>query len=146
MHHFFNHKNFALISYNFGISPKRPIFDILMHMAGVTRGKIEEVVKKIVQEFEPEKIILFGSYAWGTPTNESDVDLLIIKEGNERRIEREQALRGKLFPSGIPLDVLIYTPDEVKKRLELGDFFIEDIVKKGKVVYDHARQTEQSLS
>lgn len=98
--------------------------------------KIQTVVNKIVQEYEPEKVILFGSYAWGKPREWSDLDLFIIKKSKKRRIDRERELRTKLFGNNFPpLDLLIYTPQEVKKRLYIEDFFIEDIIKKGKVVY-----------
>ena len=97
--------------------------------------KLKIICKKIVKEYSPEKIILFGSWAWSKPGPDSDVDLFIIKRSRKRRIHRQQELRMKLFPAGLPLDLLIYTPKEVEKRLEIGDFFIEDIISKGKVLY-----------
>ncbi|OGF21740.1 hypothetical protein A2Y83_01205 [Candidatus Falkowbacteria bacterium RBG_13_39_14] len=97
--------------------------------------KTKELTEKIIKEYSPEKIILFGSYAWGKPHKWSDIDLFIIKRSKKRRIERERDLRMKLFPAGVPLDILIYTPQEVKKRLDMEDFFINDIITKGKILY-----------
>ena len=97
--------------------------------------KIKAVVDTIVRTFGPEKIILFGSHAWGTPTEDSDVDLFIVKESSERRIDRERTVERLLFGSKLPTDILVYTPNEIKKRLWLEDFFIEKILKSGRVLY-----------
>lgn len=98
--------------------------------------QIQKVTNKIVREFKPEKIILFGSYAWGKPHQDSDVDLFIVKESRQRRIDRERKLRSLLIGNDFPpMDLLIYTPQEIKKRLAIKDFFINDILTKGKVLY-----------
>lgn len=97
---------------------------------------INEIRDKIVREYKPEKIILFGSYAWGKPHEWSDVDLFIVKKSKKRRIEREYELRMKLIDDNFPpMDLLIYTPKEVEKRFEIGDFFIQDIFSKGIILY-----------
>ncbi|MCI0532766.1 nucleotidyltransferase domain-containing protein [bacterium] len=101
----------------------------------ITREKIQAVADKIAHEFEPEKIILFGSFAWGNPTEDSDVDLFVVKKSDKKRWEREYEIRRKIFPAGMPVDVLVYTPDELKKRLSVQDFFIKDILNKGTVLY-----------
>lgn len=102
---------------------------------GKYEEKIPEIREKIVKEINPEKIILFGSYAWGKPTNDSDVDLFIIQKSNEPRRARQVSLRKKLFGSGVPMDLLVYTQEELNYRLELEDFFFEKIIKEGKVIY-----------
>lgn len=100
----------------------------------IAQKRLKEVVDAIVRRFHPEKIILFGSYAWGTPGPDSDVDLLIIKDTeNSRQTARE--IDGFLFPRLFPMDVLVYTAQQVEKRKEDGDFFINDILSKGRVVY-----------
>ncbi len=99
--------------------------------------KIREVADKIVADFQPEKIILFGSYAWGTPHEDSDVDLLVVKASLVPRREREYELRRILFPSPFAFDVLVYTPEELQKSIrENKNLFIEDIVRNGKVLYE----------
>ncbi len=97
--------------------------------------KIQPVVKKIVQEYRPEKIILFGSYAWGTPREDSDVDLFIIQETENTR-ESARKIGRTIFPRPFPMDIIVYTPQQVEKRKKMGDFFILDIISKGKVLYD----------
>lgn len=102
---------------------------------GKYEQKIPEIKEKILKEIKPKKIILFGSYAWGKPTEDSDVDLFIIKESEKRRIDRAREVRKALFGSGVPVDILVYTPDEIKKRLELEDPFVVNILEKGKILY-----------
>lgn len=97
--------------------------------------KIQEVVNKITQEYKPEKIILFGSWAWGTPDRKSDIDLFIVKKSREPRIERERQVQRLLLGSQLPIDIIIYTPEEVKNRQNINDFFINRIFTKGKVLY-----------
>ena len=102
----------------------------------VIEEKIKEVTEKIIKEFQPEKIILFGSWAWGTPHEDSDVDLFIVKESNKKRWEREYDLRMKLIGNKFPpMDLLIYTPEEMEQRIRIEDLFIQDILKNGKLVY-----------
>lgn len=98
-------------------------------------NKIRDIAKKIAEKYHPQKIILFGSHAYGQPNEDSDIDLCVIKETNKDRFEREQELRLLLFPAGAPFDVLVFTPGEIKKRLKLGDFFIEEIIHNGKILY-----------
>ncbi|HCA67004.1 MAG: hypothetical protein UW39_C0005G0032 [Parcubacteria group bacterium GW2011_GWC2_44_17] len=96
---------------------------------------IKNITDKIAEEFDPLKIILFGSYGWGKPIEESDVDLFIIKETSDRRIDRERAVRKIIFGVETPLDILVYTPEEVSRRLAFDDPFILEIVTKGKTLY-----------
>lgn len=107
----------------------------IIESMGKYEAKIPEIKEKIVKEFQPQKIILFGSYAWGTPTDDSDLDLFIIKESQERRIDRQRKLRKILWGSEVPMDFLVYTPKEVEKRLEIEDPFVSYILSKGKVLY-----------
>lgn len=102
----------------------------------VSRRQIDAVVRKIVDEFNPEKIILFGSYAYGKPTIDSDVDVLVVMPSVERPAARAaqvyKAVRGKPFP----MDILVRTPQEVAQRLAIGDFFFEEIIERGKIMYE----------
>lgn len=109
---------------------------------GTYEAKIPEIKDKIVREIDPEKIILFGSYAWGEPDNDSDVDLFIIQKSDEPKRQRQTYLRRKLFGSGVPVDILVYTPEEIKKSInENGNLFIEDIARNGKILYEKSKNT-----
>jgi predicted nucleotidyltransferase len=96
--------------------------------------QLKNIVHKIARKYRPDKIILFGSYAWGIPTDDSDVDLFIIKGAqNTRELARE--IDGTIFPRLFPMDIIVYHPDDVEKRKDLGDSFIRDILFRGKVLY-----------
>jgi len=97
--------------------------------------KIEKIKRKIVQGYRPKKIILFGSFAQGKPTKDSDLDLFIIKESRKDPLQRCYEVRKMIEPI-LPLDLLVFTPQEVKKRLKLGDFFIKRIINKGRLLYE----------
>ncbi len=96
-------------------------------------------IQKIVQELDPEKIVLFGSYAYGSPTPNSDVDLLVIMKTEASPKDRSWAVSRLLLPRPFPVDILVKTPLEVKKGLETGDFFLREIMTRGKVLYDRGK-------
>ena len=101
------------------------------------KEKISKIVEKIQKEYQPEKIILFGSYAYGNPTRDSDIDLLIIKESNKRRIDRNCEVRKILREiKGISIQPIVFTKNELHKRLKIGDDFIKTIIEEGKVLYE----------
>lgn len=91
--------------------------------------------QRIVEKFNPEKIILFGSYARGEPTPESDVDLCIIIDSARPSWEISAEI-SLMLDHAFPLDILVKHRQEVERRLSIGDFFIEDIIKKGKVLHE----------
>lgn len=101
----------------------------------IIERQIKEISNKIAKEYKPEKIILFGSWAWGEPRKDSDIDLFIVKKSEERRIERERQVQRLLLGTRLPVDVLVYTPEEVEKRLWLEDFFIKKIFQHGRNLY-----------
>ncbi len=98
-------------------------------------AQIKNLCRQIVEGFNPQKIILFGSYAYGKPNADSDIDLLVVMayEGNE--LEQMVKVRRRL-KSAFPLDVLVKTPAQLKERSEMGDFFIREIIEKGKILYE----------
>jgi predicted nucleotidyltransferase len=102
----------------------------------VTRKQINAVVQKIVNEFNPEKVILFGSYAYGKPNIDSDVDMLVVMESDERPAPRTSRVIGAVHGKTFPMDLLVRTPAEIAHRLAIGDFFIEEITRMGKVLYE----------
>lgn len=99
------------------------------------RGKLQEISQRIVNQFHPEKIILFGSYAWGNPGPDSDVDLFIVKKTDVSTREIARAIDASLWGVMIPIDIIVSTPENVKRRLDIGDFFIQDVIQKGKELY-----------
>ena len=103
-----------------------------------TKKVIQTMVQKLITEYAPQKLILFGSYAYGSPGPDSDIDFLIIKETSERFIDRwvtVQRIITGLHPS-IPVETLVLTPQEIKARLAIGDQFVREIVEKGEILYD----------
>lgn len=102
------------------------------------RETIAEIVERLKREYRPNKIVLFGSYAYGHPDRDSDIDLLIIKDTSERPIDRRVAASQILSdPQRLtPLEVIVLTPDEVRQRLEVGDQFLREILDKGEVLHE----------
>ena len=101
----------------------------------IKQTEINKLARKIIDNYKPERVYLFGSFAWGKPTKDSDVDLLIIKNTKKKFIQRQLEVR-KIINGDLPVDILVKTPKEVEKRLDLGDFFYKDIVFKGKSLYE----------
>lgn len=97
---------------------------------------LRPAIQKIVDELHPEKIILFGSYAYGSPNQHSDVDLLVILKTNAALKERSWKVSRLLLPRPFPVDILVKTPKEVEKALRSGDFFLKEIITRGKVLYE----------
>lgn len=97
---------------------------------------IHTLAKKIVEKFAPEKIILFGSHAYGHPQASSDVDLLIVmKTELTPRAQRLQIARS-LSPRPFGLDILVRTPADLERRIALGNFFLREVVRNGKGIYE----------
>ncbi len=96
---------------------------------------IHELARRIAEQFSPEKIILFGSYAYGSPRPESDVDLLVIM--NTTLKESEQRLQIRSYLNILfGMDLLVYTPEALAQRLDWGDSFLKEIIDKGVVLYE----------
>ncbi len=100
---------------------------------------LPKVIRRIVKELHPDKIILFGSYAYGTPTQDSDVDLLVVMDTTASSKERSWAVSRLLIPRPFPVDILVRTPREIEQALEKGDFFTEEIVTQGRVLYERRK-------
>jgi len=103
------------------------------HMQSV----IHEIVKRLASEYRPQKIILFGSYAFGLPSHDSDIDLLIIKNTTEKLPDRMDRVRRLVAGThrGIPFEPIVLTPEEVEMRLKAGDQFVAEIIQKGEVLH-----------
>jgi predicted nucleotidyltransferase len=102
----------------------------------VTRRQIRAVVERIVEAVHPEKIILFGSYAYGHPTTDSDVDLLVVMESDERPAKRAIRIARHLLDVPFPMDILVRTPAEIGNWLRLEDCFMREVVRQGQVLYE----------
>ena len=101
--------------------------------------EIKKIVGRIVRKYKPEKIYLFGSFAWRKPTKDSDVDLLIVKKTRKKWIARQIEI-GRIIDGEIATDTLVRTPLEIKRRLDLGDFFYRNILRKGKMLYEKSKK------
>ena len=102
----------------------------------VTDELLADIARRIVAEFHPYRIILFGSYAYGTPHTESDVDLLVIMEKSAGQDRYIHALYDAARVPNLCMDVLAYSPAELETRLAMSDFFVRDILARGKTLYD----------
>jgi len=101
----------------------------------ISPEKIKEVIDRIVKNINPEKIILFGSYASGNPGEDSDLDILVIKEMKMPRYKRSREVKKHLRGMKIPIDVIVYTKKEVKEWKDTKTAFISQAIKQGKVLY-----------
>jgi predicted nucleotidyltransferase len=97
---------------------------------------LPKAVRRVARTLRPAKIILFGSYAYGTPTQDSDVDLLVVMDTTASSKERSWAVSQLLIPRPFPVDILVRTPKEITQALDRRDFFIEEIITQGKVLYE----------
>jgi predicted nucleotidyltransferase len=101
----------------------------------VHRKDIQRVCAQIAREFCPRRIILFGSYAYGKPGPDSDVDLLVIMPLRGR--STDQAIEiSKRLEHRFPMDIIVRSPEEVRQRLEWNDFFLREATEKGVVMYE----------
>jgi predicted nucleotidyltransferase len=105
----------------------------------VTEEILAEITRRIVAARDPEKVILFGSYAYGTPSADSDVDLLVIAETDADDTRSAVAVSQLIWPRPFPVDILVKTPAEVEAALRRNDFFLQDIVQHGRVLYERPK-------
>ncbi len=101
---------------------------------------LPRAVERIAETLHPEKIILFGSYAYGNPTGDSDVDLLVIMKTNAPRKERYLTVSRLLRPRPFAVEILVKTPSEINRAIKQGDFFIEEIFSQGRVLYERSKE------
>jgi len=104
----------------------------------VKRADINTFVRKLAEEFNPERVVLFGSYACGNATDDSDVDLLVIMPHKGRNVDQALTIRRRIRRR-FPLDLIVKTPGETRLSLEKRDVFMRSILEDGKVLYDKAR-------
>lgn len=98
---------------------------------------IKEIVRQIAEKFHPRQIILFGSYAYGQPSPESDIDLLVVMATQLRGSQQAMEIRQNLKPL-FGIDILVYSPEVLKQRIEWGDSFLKEVTERGVVLYESA--------
>src|SRR6516164_5598420 len=101
--------------------------------ADVPMREIRRFARQVAERFQPEKIILFGSYAYGTPHTDSDVDILVVMPARNQ-IDQACRIDAALDPP-FPLDLIVRTPKNLAWRLKDGDWFLREVVSQGKVLY-----------
>jgi predicted nucleotidyltransferase len=106
--------------------------------------QLEALLKTLIECVKPEKVVLFGSYANGTATPQSDVDLLVILESDLRRDRRQEMISRALRPRRVPVDILAYTPIEVETCMANPASFVRHILTTGKIIYE--RHTDRMAS
>jgi len=100
----------------------------------IKRQEIRRVSAQIARLFKPERIILFGSYAHGHPTTDSDVDLLVVMPFKGKGFRKASEIRSRI-DANFPLDLIVRTPEEVNRRLAAGDFFLREATENGELLY-----------
>jgi len=100
--------------------------------------ELKKIVKILKEKYKPERIILFGSLAESKINVNSDIDLIVIKKTKRNPWTRQRIIE-KFLEHNVPVDFLVYTPQEINQRLALGDFFIKEIMEKGKVIYEKGK-------
>ena len=100
----------------------------------ITPSQIRQVSDEIARRFQPERIILFGSYAYGTPTEDSDVDLLVVMALPNKGRGRASDVRLHLDIT-FPLDLVVCDPEYLEQRIAMNDFFLQEITEKGRELY-----------
>lgn len=96
---------------------------------------IEEIKTRLVERYNPDRIILFGSHVRGEAGEESDIDLLILKDTKDRPIDRRVQVEKILADRSMPLDIVVYTPQEIRYLFSMGSPFVEEIIETGRVLY-----------
>ena len=100
----------------------------------ITKTQISKMVSDIVRKCSPDKVILFGSHAYGKPTEDSDVDLFVVANMAEIGAERIRVVL-RAIEENVAVDVVVRTPEEVERSLQGRDWFVQEIFQKGKVLY-----------
>ena len=104
----------------------------------ISLPQIKEAAEKMADAVRPEKIILFGSYAYGQPNANSDVDYLLVVKDRSRKQRHNASMKASsaLVPRPFPVDIVVRSANDISWRIREGDFFLEEIMEKGRVLYE----------
>ena len=116
----------------------RPRSEPVPEPASSIQGKLDEIVRRIVKECDPEKIILCGSHATGRAGPGSDVDLLVVTRNGETRRKQAQALYRVLWDVGVPKDIVVVRPEDFERYRDVVGTIVYPAAREGKVVYERA--------
>jgi predicted nucleotidyltransferase len=105
----------------------------------VEMNEIRDLTAQIAREFSPDRIILFGSYAYGQPGNDSDVDILVVLPFTGKPVRKAIEIRNKVS-GGVPLDLIVRTPEQVADRVAQNDWFMREILERGHTLYEANHQ------
>jgi HEPN domain-containing protein/predicted nucleotidyltransferase len=112
----------------------------------ISRQEIQATCDDIVREFAPLQVILFGSYGYGTPTEDSDVDLLVVMAIPESETRRQSVEIRQRIPHRFPMDLLVRSPQEIAYRISYNDWFLREITEKGEILYGTADSLQAALA
>lgn len=101
----------------------------------VEMERIKDLTSQIAREFKPDRIILFGSYAYGQPSDDSDVDLLVVLPFEGKPVRKAIEIRNRINPR-IPVDLIVRTPQQLAERIANNDWFMREIVEEGRTLYE----------
>ena len=105
----------------------------------VEMKEIRDLTSQIAREFNPDRIILFGSHAYGQPGNDSDVDILVVLSFEGKPVRKAIEIRNKIN-ARVPLDLIVRTPEQLAQRLAQNDWFMREIVERGRTLYEANHQ------
>jgi len=109
-------------------------------MKTIPSGLLEEITRRLVAEFRPEQIILFGSHAWGTPNEDSDVDLLVIvSHSDEKPVQRAVRAQNCMDRLQIPADILVKTRTEIERYRHVRASLERKMLEQGRVLYGRGK-------
>ncbi len=110
---------------------------VVLSVVAPFKDEFAGVLERIVEDYQPEAVYLYGSFAWGTPHLDSDFDLLVVKETKERPIDRRVVVARIVSHSAklVPVEAVVLTPQELAARRATGDHFVKEMVERGTLLY-----------
>lgn len=105
----------------------------------ISMKDIQAFANNVAAKFRPERVVLFGSYGYGRPTADSDVDILVVMPHDGKPWRKATEIRQAVRPS-FPMDLLVRSGEELARRIEMGDCFLREVVQKGRVLYEAPRR------